>query len=222
MDTLTTVYLIRHSKKIDNKLLDNSRNNEYYQTRREKIILSIEGEKKAEKLSKLKEFEDTDIIFSSNYARSLQTAKYLAERKNLVIHIDDRFNERKLGILQEDEKIHIKQYYDENIKNSEGESRKEVTKRMLEAFLEVVNNNRGKKIAIFTHDSSMTFLLMRWCKLEYIKEDKHKCLSFNNKIIIDRKYDAPEIFKLLVDDKNNVVDVKNIVLEANWKILIWF
>ena len=222
MDTLTTVYLIRHSKKIDNKLLDNLRNNEYYQTRREKIILSIEGEKKAEKLSKLKEFEDTDIIFSSNYARSLQTAKYLAERKNLVIHIDDRFNERKLGILQEDEKIHIKQYYDENIKNSEGESRKEVTKRMLEAFLEVVNNNRGKKIAIFTHDSSMTFLLMRWCKLEYIKEDKHKCLSFNNKIIIDRKYDAPEIFKLLVDDKNNVVDVKNIVLEANWKILIWF
>ena len=215
MDTLTTVYLIRHSKKIDNKLLDNSRNNEYYQTRREKIILSIEGEKKAEKLSKLKEFEDTDIIFSSNYARSLQTAKYLAERKNLVIHIDDRFNERKLGILQEDEKIHIKQYYDENIKNSEGESRKEVTKRMLEAFLEVVNNNRGKKIAIFTHDSSMTFLLMRWCKLEYIKEDKHKCLSFNNKIIIDRKYDAPEIFKLLVDDKNNVVDVKNIVLEAD-------
>ena len=215
MDTLTTVYLIRHSKKIDNKLLDNSRNNEYYQTRREKIILSIEGEKKAEKLSKLKEFEDTDIIFSSNYARSLQTAKYLAERKNLVIHIDDRFNERKLGILQEDEKIHIKQYYDENIKNSEGESRKEVTKRMLEAFLEVVNNNRGKKITIFTHDSSMTFLLMRWCKLEYIKEDKHKCLSFNNKIIIDRKYDAPEIFKLLVDDKNNVVDVKNIVLEAN-------
>lgn len=212
MDTLTTVYLIRHSKKIDNKLLDNSKNNEYYQTRREKIILSIEGEKKAEKLSKLKEFDDTDVIFSSNYARSLQTAKYLAERKNLVIHIDDRFNERKLGILQEDEKIHIKQYYDENIKNSEGESRKEVTKRMLEAFLEVVNNNRGKKIAIFTHDSSMTFLLMQWCKLEYIKEDKHKCLSFNNKIIIDRKYDAPEIFKLLVDGKNNVIDVKNIVL----------
>ena len=212
MDTLTTVYLIRHSKKIDNKLLDNSKNNEYYQTRREKIILSIEGEKKAEKLSKLKEFDDTDVIFSSNYARSLQTAKYLAERKNLVIHIDDRFNERKLGILQEDEKIHIKQYYDENIKNSEGESRKEVTKRMLEAFLEVVNNNRGKKITIFTHDSSMTFLLMQWCKLEYIKEDKHKCLSFNNKIIIDRKYDAPEIFKLLVDGKNNVIDVKNIVL----------
>lgn len=213
MDTLTTVYLIRHSKKIDNKLLDNSKNNEYYQTRREKIILSIEGEKKAEKLSKLKEFDDTDVIFSSNYARSLQTAKYLAERKNLVIHIDDRFNERKLGILQEDEKIHIKQYYDENIKNSEGESRKEVTKRMLEAFLEVVNNNRGKKIAIFTHDSSMTFLIMQWCKLEYIREDKHKCLSFNNKVIIDRKYNAPEIFKLLVDSKNNVIDIKNIILE---------
>lgn len=212
MDTLTTVYLIRHSKKIDNILLDNTKNNEYYQTRREKIILSIEGEKRAEKLSKLKEFNDIDMIFSSNYARSIQTAKYLAERKKLVIHIDDRFNERKLGILQEDDKIHIKQYYDENIKNSEGESRKEVTKRMLEAFLEVVNNNRGKKITIFTHDSSMTFLLMQWCKLDYVMDDKHKCLSFNNKIIIDRKYDAPEIFKLLVDDQNNVIDVKNIAI----------
>ena len=215
MDTLTTVYLIRHSEKIDNKLLDNSNNNEYYQTRREKIILSVEGERKAEKLSKLKEFDDTDIIFSSNYARSLQTAKYLAERKNLVIHIDDRFNERKLGILQEDEKIHIKQYYDENIKNSEGESRKEVTKRMLEAFLEVVNNNRGKKIAIFTHDSSMTFLIMQWCKLEYIREDKHKCLSFNNKVVIDRRFNAPEIFKLLVDDNSNVISIENIALEEN-------
>ena len=71
MDTLTTVYLIRHSEKIDNKLLDNSNNNEYYQTRREKIILSVEGERKAEKLSKLKEFEDIDVIFSSNYARAI-------------------------------------------------------------------------------------------------------------------------------------------------------
>ena len=65
MDTLTTVYLIRHSEKIDNKLLDNSNNNEYYQTRREKIILSIEGEKKAEKLSKLKEFEDTEALMQN-------------------------------------------------------------------------------------------------------------------------------------------------------------
>ena len=51
--------------------------------------------------------------------------------------------------------------------------------------------------------------------LEYIREDKHKCLSFNNKVIIDRKYNAPEIFKLLVDSKNNVIDIKNIILEEN-------
>ena len=215
MDTLTTVYLIRHSEKIDNKLLDNSNNNEYYQTRREKIILSVEGEKKAEILSKLKEFEGIDVIFSSNYARAIQTAKYLAERKSLVIHIDDRFNERKLGIQQEDELMYIKQYYDENIKNIEGESRKEVTDRMLEGFLNAVNNNKGKKIVIFTHGASMTFLLMKWCKLEYIREDKHKCLSFKNKVVIDRKFNAPEMFKLLVDDNSNVISIENIALEEN-------
>lgn len=210
---ITTVYLIRHSRKIDNSLLDNTNNNEYYQNRREKIILSIDGEKRAERLSKLKEFDDIDVIFSSNYARAIQTAKYLAESKKLVIHIDERFNERKLGIQKEDEMIYIKQYYDENIKNLEGESRKEVTDRMLEGFLDAININRGKKITIFTHGAAMTFLLMKWCKLEYIKENKHKCLNFNNQIVIDRVFDAPEIFKLLIDSNNNVLSVENIVLE---------
>ena len=41
----------------------------------------------------------------------------------------------------------------------------------------------------------MTFLLMNWCKLEYIKENKHKCLSYRGKIIVDKIFDAPEIFK---------------------------
>ena len=214
MENLTEVFLIRHSKKINQELIDNTKNTEYFQTRREKIVLSIEGERRAEKLSKLYIFNNLDIIFSSNYARTIQTAKYLAESKNLVIHVDERFNERKFGIRGEED-ITIKQYYDENLKNPEGECRKEVSTRMEEAFWDVIHNNKGKKIVIFTHGASMTFLLMKWCKLEYIREDKHKCLSFKNKVVIDRRFNAPEIFKLLVDDNSNVISIENIALEEN-------
>ena len=179
MENLTEVFLIRHSKKINQELIDNTKNTEYFQTRREKIVLSIEGERRAEKLSKLNIFNNLDIIFSSNYARTIQTAKYLAESKNLVIHVDERFNERKFGIRGE-ENITIKQYYDENLKNPEGECRKEVSTRMEEAFWDVVHNNKGKKIAIFTHGASMTFLLMNYRNLLFIFMRERKALLLPN------------------------------------------
>ena len=209
MENITTVYLIRHSKKLSNELVNHENNNEYYQNRREKIVLSIEGEKRAELLSKEKEFDDIDIIYSSNYVRTIQTAKYFAESKNMIIHIDERFNERRLGIAQQVD-ITIKQYFDENLKNPDGESQKEVRERMKAGFQEAVNNNRGKNIAVFTHGAAITFLLMCWCKLEYIHEDKHKCLSFNNKIIVDKIFDAPEVFKLQVSGKNEILSIENI------------
>ena len=209
MSNITTVYLIRHSKKLSNDLVNHENNNEYYQNRRENIVLSIEGEKRAELLNKEKEFDNIDIIYSSNYARAIQTAKYFAESRNMIIHVDERFNERRLGIVQQED-IYIKQYYDENLKNPDGESQKEVRDRMKAGFQEVINNNRGKNIAIFTHGAAITFLLMNWCELEYIHEDKHKCLSFNNKIIVDKIFDAPEVFKLQINDKNEILSIENL------------
>lgn len=213
MENITTVYLIRHSRKLSNDLVKHENNNEYYQNRREKIVLSIEGEKRAELLSKEKEFDNIDIIYSSNYARTIQTAKYFAESRNMIIHVDERFNERRLGIVQQED-IYIKQYYDENLKNPDGESQKEVRERMKEGFQEVINNNRGKNIAIFTHGAAITFLLMNWCKLEYIHEDKHKCLRFNGDIIVDKIFDAPEVFKLQIDKKNEVLSIKNLEFDS--------
>ena len=209
MENITTVYLIRHSSKLSNQLVSHEYNSEYYQNRREKIVLSIEGEKRAELLSKEKEFYNIDVIYSSNYTRTIQTAKYFAESRNMIIHVDNRFNEIRLGIVQ-DEDITIKQYSDENLKNPDGESQKEVRERMQAGFQEVVNKNRGKNIAIFTHGAAITFLLMCWCKLEYIHDDKHKCLSFNGNIIVDKKFDAPEVFKLQISDENEIFSIKNL------------
>ena len=213
MNEFTIIYLIRHSQKLNNKILDNTNNHEYYQTRREKIILSIEGERRAKILSEINELKDIDIILSSNYVRTIQTAKYLAENRNILIQIDDNFNERKFGIKQNEIDISIEQYLNEKIKNPEGESRKEVVNRIKKSFWNAVNENRGKKIAIFTHQAAMTFLLMEWCKLEYIKENKHICLSFKNKKIIDKVFHAPELFEIIIDKNNKIANIRNINLE---------
>lgn len=207
----TIVYLIRHSKKLDKELLNEELNNENYQIKREKIVLSIEGERRAEKLSNLKELQDVDVIYSSNYTRAIQTAKYLAEKKNMQINVDIRFGERLHGIFKD--KITLKEYYEEDYKNEEGESPKEVRKRMYEALLDAVNSNKGKNIAIFSHAGAITFLLTKWCKLENIYEDKRKTLSFNGNIIFDKVFFAPEVFKLTIDENNNVTNIENIEIE---------
>lgn len=206
----TTIYLIRHSEKLDTNFIDRYYEDEYYQITREKRILSSEGERKAKILSENDEFKKLDAIYSSNYVRAIQTAKYFAEKKDIVINVNKEFNERKYGNPEKSNNIGIEQYYDENIKNIEGESRKEVTDRMYKAFKSVVEDNIGKKVAIFTHGAAITFLLMKWCELIYITEEKKKCLKFNDKIVIEKIFNAPEVFKLIVNENGNVESILNL------------
>lgn len=90
----TIIYLIRHSEqlKMNNRYLSG----EDEQIKNEKIILSIEGERKAKELSKREELKNIDVLYSSNYVRAIATAKYIANKNNLNINIDDRLGERKL------------------------------------------------------------------------------------------------------------------------------
>ena len=87
----TILYLIRHSEQFREYV-----NLEKTQEENEKIILSIQGEKKAEILSFNRELTSINEIWSSSYSRAVATAKYIAYRNNLKINIDERLNERKL------------------------------------------------------------------------------------------------------------------------------
>lgn len=208
MDTI--VYLIRHSEKLDTKYIDKYHSDEFYQITREKRILSSEGERKAKILSENEEFDKLDIIYSSNYVRTIQTAKYFAERLNIKININKDFNERKYGNPLESKEIGIEQYYDENIKNNEGESRKEVTERMYNAFNKIVKENKGKNIAIFSHGAAITFLLMKWCDLLSITNDKKKCLKFKNNIITNKIFEATEVFKIIINENDSIKSIRNL------------
>lgn len=211
----TVVYLIRHSEKLDEKYIDKYYDDEFYQITREKRILSSEGERRAKILSEQKEFNKVNVIYSSSYVRSIQTAKYFAERNNIKIHISKELNERKYGDPVHSKDIGLEQYYDENIKNIEGESRKEVTERMNRIFKSIVKNNEGKFIAIFSHGAAITFLLMKWCELSSITNEKKKCLTFKNKIIFNKIFETPEVFKITLDSNLDIKNIENLKFEYN-------
>lgn len=96
----------------------------------------------------------------------------------------------------------IEQLLDENFKNIDGESRKEVTNRMEIAFNRVLLNNLGKNIAIVSHGASIKFLLMKWCKL-----NKENMIEFGGKSLI---LNSPGILKLSFDD-NNLIKVTQVL-----------
>ena len=97
---MTTIYLIRHSKPLK---VNNNSNSDSLQIQNEKSSLSIEGENIAREKLNNEELQNIDIIYSSNYVRAIQTAKYLAERNDLEINIDSELGERKFGIDSWDE-----------------------------------------------------------------------------------------------------------------------
>ena len=92
---MTTIYLIRHSKPMK---VNNTFDSDSQQIQNEKLSLSIEGEQIAQnKLSK-KEFDNINILYSSNYVRTIQTAKYLSIKNDIEINVISDLGERKFGI----------------------------------------------------------------------------------------------------------------------------
>ena len=92
---MTTVYLIRHSIRMPLNIIGTINTNQDKVILSEKIVLSSEGEKRAELLSKKQELQNIDIVYTSNCVRTIETAKYIVEKQKLKINIDERLNERK-------------------------------------------------------------------------------------------------------------------------------
>ena len=90
----TTIYLIRYAEAL--KVKNEPINSKIDQLKNEELPLSEDGEKLALKLSEIKELQNIDKLYSSNYNRAILTAKYIAKQNNLEINIDERLRERKL------------------------------------------------------------------------------------------------------------------------------
>lgn len=206
---MTTVYFIRHSVRMDLSDIERYNTTQSEVVKNEKIILSVEGEKRAEILSEQQELQNIDVIYTSNCVRTLQTAKYFIEKQHLKVNIDDRLDEMRKG-ESNDELLpdwFQRQYLDEKFKNNGGESQKEVVERMSECFYEIIEEYKGKRIAIFSHGYAITFFLLKFCKLQNIN-DRRLTYKFKDKLVFDKIINAPEVFKMIINDQKEVIDIE--------------
>ena len=207
---MTTIYLIRHSKPMK---VNNTLNNDNLQIQNEKQFLSIEGEQIAQNKLNNTELDNIDVLFSSNYVRTMQTAKYLAEKNNLEIKVISDLGERKFGIdswEQLPENFEREQFLDENYKIGNGENQKEVRERMYSTVMKILSEYNNKRVAIISHATAISYLLKKWCDIQLV-DDKLR-YSFNNKILLDGYFNYCETFKLEFDDDYKLIDIKNIEL----------
>ncbi|MEO8073884.1 MAG: histidine phosphatase family protein [Acidobacteriota bacterium] len=120
----------------------------------------------AERLAK----ERINVIYSSDLHRAVQTATPLAEILDLPIFKNPAFRERKVGVLEgktfdESKAEFPKDYYaliNRNIHHiiTEGESYRQLLKRATKALHEIIRNNQGEKIAIYSHTGAICYLTL--------------------------------------------------------------
>ncbi len=208
----TVVYLIRHSEVTPRVNIKNISMHDNKQNINEKAFLSVSGEKRAEKLSKHQELQNIDAVYSSNYVRCLETAKYIALENNTIINVDDRLNERKVGEMGEMRASEFErlQRKDFDFKLSGGESLNQTKKRVVEAMKNILMFESGNRVAVISHATAITTLLTAWCETGYNVDD-NIILSFEDETIVDGRYTAPMMFKVTFDGMN-VKDIKNIDL----------
>ncbi len=205
---MTTIYLIRHSKPMK---VNNTFNSDSLQIQNEKSSLSIEGEQIAQnKLSK-KEFDNINILYSSNYVRTIQTAKYLSIKNDIEINVISDLGERRFGIdswNELPENFERKQFLDENYKLNNGENQKEVRDRMYSVIMKILNEYPDKRIAIVSHGTAISYLLKKWCEIDIF--DNKLRYSFKNEMIFEGYFNYCETFKLEFDNENKLINIESI------------
>ena len=201
-----TVYLIRHSGPfVDLGNIDNVP----FELQSERMILSVDAEKKAQNLSEDIKFNDVDQIYSANSNRAIATIKYIANKNNLMVNVQNEINERKFGInyISDLPQNFIEdQFMDENYKLPKGESLLETRQRMDKFITNLLKDPKSKKIVLSLHGIAIMAYLKKFCNVEFY--DRKFKLTFNNKIVCDRKLNNPDVFELEFDLSGNLLKIK--------------
>lgn len=203
------IYLIRHSSPFVEIENYNDYKNVLWDEYNKNMILSVEGEEKAKKLCDIKELKNIKNIYSSNSFRAIGTAKYLSELNNTKIKLDDRINERNLGVkyindLPDDYTKHS--FNDKNFKVYDGETLNDVDSRFNDFIKDILKEN--DKTILVIHGIILLSFLQNNCELEY---NENKILvKHNNEVIIDGNPKSPGVYKIVYNDDNKIIQISNI------------
>ncbi|ASA20811.1 histidine phosphatase family protein [Paenibacillus donghaensis] len=127
--------------------------------------LSEQGLKDARVISDILMNEEIALLISSPYKRAIDTISFLAEALNQEIHRYEELRERAI-VSTEIEIAHEeilrgieRSFSDVNYKMQGGESTLEAQKRVIPLIEKIINQYKGKKVAVGTHGNIMTIIL---------------------------------------------------------------
>ena len=173
------------------------------------MILSVLGEKNAEKLMSVSSLKGVEKVYSSNSVRAISTAKYIAEDNNLKVEIENKINERKLGIKYiEDLPVDFvkNQFKNKDLKYKNGESLNEVSKRF-DSFVEKILKGKYEKVAIVIHGIALMNYLS---EISEVKFDGNSFIgAFNGKKYLNGALKNPDIYEVKYENEK-VVSIKRI------------
>ena len=132
--------------------------------------LSSRGHKQAELTARTLKSESLTAIYSSDLARAIETARPLSHLTRLPIQGTTAFRERSVGVMEgltfEDAaQKHPEQYAALLRRDFEhvltgGESYRQLLDRAWQKLDEIIMENRGGKIAVFSHTGTICILAL--------------------------------------------------------------
>ena len=132
--------------------------------------LSARGHRQAELTARTLKSESLTAIYSSDLARAMETARPLSKLTGLAIQGTNAFRERSVGVMEgltfEDAaQQHPEQYAALLRRDFEhvltgGESYRQLLDRAWQKLDEIIMQNRGGRIAVFSHTGTICILAL--------------------------------------------------------------
>jgi len=197
--TYTRVYVIRHGQP-DYKFDENGEKLAYGS----EIGLSKIGKEQIIELSA--RIPNLDAIYSSTFVRAIETAKIIINQKKLGLKIIEKPNlidivsKGTIGLPLD--KLSIGEI---ESKMSEGdETLEDLERRILPAFKDIFDKERGKTVAVVSHGHSIRLMALR-----ILEKNKSELSSISiNKLQSYNYLNPGEAWYIVLDENNQVVDYK--------------
>ncbi|MEK7630020.1 MAG: class I tRNA ligase family protein [Patescibacteria group bacterium] len=175
-----------------------------------KYPLTLKGQTQAEKVAKRLNKNRIDLIFSSDFIRTRETAEIVAKTKGIKVIFDERLRELNTGIFDggPSEKYH--DFFNSTLdkffkKPPEGESLTDVGKRVFSFISDVEKKHKNKNILIVSHETT-TWLLETVMSGWSEKESAAKKETYSTDFIKPAEF-RPVEFLLLPRNDNGFVDL---------------
>lgn len=133
------------------------------------IPLNDHGRKQVERLANYVRHIGMSALYTSDLRRAAETAAILVAKLGFAPVLDKRLRERDIGQWQGLTPKEMEMWYPEeyeafigdpeNFRVPDGESRHDVKKRMLAAFNDILQQDRGETVGIISHTTAIHSLL---------------------------------------------------------------